>query len=165
MCRRGPPHCSGRGGSAHHGRWSWLIRTTHLTQWKPRRPGTTRRAGDPCPGERLSPLIPVANSSWSLNGSRREYPVALVTSTAPLASGGSSLLRRTPDHPFSAPHPPVQSRTATCRSSHWASLASDQSRDEPPVTTVNRQGAASTVGTWSNSHDVAGIPLTAVDVS
>ena len=100
-----------------------------------------------------------------MSGSRLEYPVALVTSTVPPAPGGSSLLKRTPDHSCSVHHPPVQSRTATCRSCHRASSASDQSREVPPVVTVKRHDAGSSSGTWSNSHDVAGIAVTEDEAS
>ena len=135
-----PSHWSGRGGSTHHGRSSWLIRTTHLTQWYPRRPGTTRRTGAPCAEERLAPSIAVATSSWSVNGSRREYPVALVTSTVPRAPGGSSLLKCTPDHSCSVHHPPVQSRTATCLSCHCQ-------------TSVVRIGTWNLASRWSPDHE------------
>src|SRR5215213_10344910 len=83
-------HWRGRGGWVHHGRSSWEMRATHLTQWYPRLPGTTRRAGEPCAADSGTPPTAVARSRSAVRGRRREEPVALVTSTLPRVAGGSS---------------------------------------------------------------------------
>src|SRR3954468_19694975 len=152
------PQRNGNGACCHHGRLSCSTRDTHLTQWYPRPPGTTRRTGAPWPTDSGVPPRSTASSRSSDSGRRRRYPVRLTTCRLPVTPSGRSRGTRAPAPSCLDPHPPVQSSTTDAWSPKARSSSTVHRRPLPPDDTVTAHVDGSPSGATSSSHEVTGIP-------